>query len=129
MQKTDPRYNSYISVLKAELVPAAGCTEPIAIAFAAAKARTVLGKMPDRVHIVVSGNIIKTLRASSFRTPAASRASVPQRRQASPRATISGSSRSLRASIRPAGSASANFSTPCRSRSIPPKTTRSSIST
>ena len=63
MQKTDPRYNSYISVLKAELVPAAGCTEPIAIAFAAAKARTVLGKMPDRVHIVVSGNIIKNVKS------------------------------------------------------------------
>lgn len=63
MQKTDPRYNSYISVLKAELVPAAGCTEPIAIAFAAAKARTVLGKMPDRMHIVVSGNIIKNVKS------------------------------------------------------------------
>lgn len=63
MLKTDPRYRSYISVLKAELVPAAGCTEPIAIAFAAAKARSVLGKLPDRVHIVVSGNIIKNVKS------------------------------------------------------------------
>ena len=63
MQKTDPRYQSYISILKAELVPAAGCTEPIAIAFAAAKARAVLGKMPDRVHIIVSGNIIKNVKS------------------------------------------------------------------
>ena len=63
MQKTDPRYQSYISILKAELVPAAGCTEPIAIAFAAAKARSVLGKMPDRVHIIVSGNIIKNVKS------------------------------------------------------------------
>ncbi|MBO4879579.1 MAG: serine dehydratase subunit alpha family protein [Clostridia bacterium] len=63
MQKTDPRYQSYISILKSELVPAAGCTEPIAIAFAAAKARAVLGKMPDRVHIIVSGNIIKNVKS------------------------------------------------------------------
>ena len=63
MLKTDSRYSRYISVLKAELVPAAGCTEPIAIAFAAAKARAVLGKMPERVEIVVSGNIIKNVKS------------------------------------------------------------------
>lgn len=63
MLKTDSRYSRYISVLKSELVPAAGCTEPIAIAFAAAKARAVLGKMPERVEIVVSGNIIKNVKS------------------------------------------------------------------
>ncbi|MCH5278308.1 MAG: serine dehydratase subunit alpha family protein [Christensenellaceae bacterium] len=59
----DKQYQSYIDVLKSELVPASGCTEPIAIAFAAAKARSILGKLPDRVHIVVSGNIIKNVKS------------------------------------------------------------------
>lgn len=59
MLKSDQKYTSYIEVLKSELVPAAGCTEPIAIAFAAAKAHSVLGKLPEKVVIYVSGNIIK----------------------------------------------------------------------
>lgn len=63
MLKSDKHYQSYIDVLKSELVPAAGCTEPIAIAFAAARARKVLGRMPDRVHISVSGNIIKNVKS------------------------------------------------------------------
>ncbi len=63
MIKNDAQYNSYVSVLKAELVPAAGCTEPIAIAFAGAKAKSVLGRMPDRVDIIVSGNIIKNVKS------------------------------------------------------------------
>ena len=40
-------YNSYVKILKNELVPALGCTEPIAIAYAAAKAHEVLGQMPE----------------------------------------------------------------------------------
>ena len=40
-------YDSYVKILKNELVPALGCTEPIAIAYAAAKAREVLGQMPE----------------------------------------------------------------------------------
>ena len=63
MLSTDSRYRAYIDILKEELVPAMGCTEPIAIAFAAAKARAVLGKMPDRVEITVSGNIIKNVKS------------------------------------------------------------------
>ena len=63
MLPTDPRYRAYIDILNEELVPAMGCTEPIAIAFAAAKARAVLGKMPDRVEITVSGNIIKNVKS------------------------------------------------------------------
>ena len=63
MLKTDPQYSRYISVLKSELVPAAGCTEPIAIAFAAAKAREVLGTLPESVEIIVSGNIIKNVKS------------------------------------------------------------------
>lgn len=50
-------------MLKSELVPAAGCTEPIAIAFAAAKAHSVLGKLPEKVVIYVSGNIIKNVKS------------------------------------------------------------------
>lgn len=63
MQKSDSRYQSYIDTLKSELVPAAGCTEPIAIAFAAARARRILGCLPERVDIVVSGNIIKNVKS------------------------------------------------------------------
>ena len=63
MLSTDSRYQAYIDILKEELVPAMGCTEPIAIAFAAAKARAVLGQMPDRVEISVSGNIIKNVKS------------------------------------------------------------------
>ena len=63
MLPTDKRYRAYIDILKEELVPAMGCTEPIAIAFAAAKARAVLGAMPDRVEITVSGNIIKNVKS------------------------------------------------------------------
>ena len=56
-------YKSYIGILKEEMVPAMGCTEPIAIAYAAAKAREVLGCMPDRVAIGVSNNIIKNVKS------------------------------------------------------------------
>ncbi len=52
-------YKEYIKILKEELVPAMGCTEPIAIAFAAAKAKEVLGIMPTRLEIECSGNIVK----------------------------------------------------------------------
>ena len=58
MMKKD-KYNDYLQILKEELVPAMGCTEPIAIAYAAAKARDVLGKIPEKVIAKCSGNIIK----------------------------------------------------------------------
>ena len=63
MDKTDIRYQSYVKILSEELVPAMGCTEPIAIAYAAAKAREVLGMMPDQVKIGVSDNIIKNVKS------------------------------------------------------------------
>ena len=63
MTKTDSRYDLYINILKEELVPAMGCTEPICIAYAAAKAREVLGGMPDNVDILASGNIIKNVKS------------------------------------------------------------------
>ena len=63
MIKTDSRYNLYINILKEELVPAMGCTEPICLAYAAAKAREVLNTIPDRVEILASGNIIKNVKS------------------------------------------------------------------
>ena len=50
-------------LLRGELITAMGCTEPIAIAYAAAKARSVLGALPDRVLVEVSGNIIKNVKS------------------------------------------------------------------
>lgn len=63
MEKTDVRYKSYVQILKEELVPATGCTEPIAVAYAAAKARELIGYMPDKVLVEVSGNIIKNVKS------------------------------------------------------------------
>lgn len=56
-------YDSYIQILKEELVPAMGCTEPICIAYAAAKAREVLGAEPERIVTKCSGNIIKNVKS------------------------------------------------------------------
>ena len=44
-------YDAYVNILKEELVPGMGCTEPIAIAYAAAVARETLGSMPKSVRI------------------------------------------------------------------------------
>jgi len=63
MQKTDMRYHHFVQILREELVPAMGCTEPIALAYGAAKAREVLGRMPDSVLIEASGNIIKNVKS------------------------------------------------------------------
>lgn len=56
-------YDTYVQILEAELVPAFGCTEPIAIAYCAAKAREVLGHIPEKVEIKASGNIIKNVKS------------------------------------------------------------------
>ncbi len=56
-------YNSYIKILKHELVPALGCTEPIAIAFCAAKAAEVLECEPEHIVVESSGNIIKNVKS------------------------------------------------------------------
>lgn len=63
MQKTDVKYSAYVQILKEELVPAMGCTEPIALAYAAAKAREVLGCIPEKVEIGASGSIIKNVKS------------------------------------------------------------------
>lgn len=53
----------YCRILEQELLPAMGCTEPIAIAYAAATARNVLGADPQRIEAVLSGNIIKNVKS------------------------------------------------------------------
>lgn len=63
MKREDIKYSAYVQILKEELVPAMGCTEPIALAYAAAKAREVLGGIPDRVAIEASGSIIKNVKS------------------------------------------------------------------
>lgn len=63
MKKTDVKYSTYVKTLKEELVPAMGCTEPIALAYGAAKAREVLGAFPERVVIEASGSIIKNVKS------------------------------------------------------------------
>ncbi len=60
---TDERRDYYVQILKDELVPAMGCTEPIAIAYASAKARATLGAFPTSCDIAVSGNIIKNAKS------------------------------------------------------------------
>ena len=63
MTKDNPNYSAYISILKEELIPAMGCTEPIALAYCAAKARQVLGRMPEKVTVGASGSIIKNVKS------------------------------------------------------------------
>jgi len=63
MQKTDERYAAYLQILKEELIPAMGCTEPIAVAYAAARAREVLGCLPEQVTVEASGSIIKNVKS------------------------------------------------------------------
>ena len=63
MTKDNLKYSAYINILKEELVPAMGCTEPIALAYGAAKAREVLGAMPDKVVVGASGSIIKNVKS------------------------------------------------------------------
>ena len=63
MRKTDIRYQTYLKILEEELLPAMGCTEPIAVAYAAAMARDLLGSMPVRMEVNVSGNILKNVKS------------------------------------------------------------------
>lgn len=63
MERSSIVYQTFVRILREELIPAMGCTEPIAIAYAAAKAREVLGVMPDKMRIGVSDNIIKNVKS------------------------------------------------------------------
>lgn len=63
MTKSDNLYKFYTQLLKDELVPAMGCTEPIALALAAARARQLLGEIPESVSVQVSPSIIKNVKS------------------------------------------------------------------
>ena len=63
MERGDYLYQQYLNILNEELRPAMGCTEPIALAYAGAKARQILGRVPDKVRLFVSGNIIKNVKS------------------------------------------------------------------
>ena len=63
MDKSDERYGCYVAILEEELVCAMGCTEPIAIAYAAARARELLGARPDRLAVSACGSIIKNAKS------------------------------------------------------------------
>ncbi len=60
---TKEKYVQYVKILKEELVPAMGCTEPIAIAYASAKARAILKEAPLSAKVEVSGNIVKNAKS------------------------------------------------------------------
>lgn len=63
MNRTDSLYRTYVEILEKELIPAMGCTEPIAVAYCAAKAGELLDGTPDRVLAQFSGNIIKNVKS------------------------------------------------------------------
>ena len=63
MERESVLYGQYVSILKEELRPAMGCTEPIALAYAGAKAAQLLGALPEQVEVAVSGNIIKNVKS------------------------------------------------------------------
>ncbi len=63
MDRTGIQYQTFVQILKEELVPAMGCTEPIALAYCAAKAREVLGILPERCVVEASGNIVKNVKS------------------------------------------------------------------
>lgn len=63
MNRNDRCYEQYVQILREELMPAMGCTEPIAVAYAAAKARELLGTLPERLKVEASGNIIKNVKS------------------------------------------------------------------
>ena len=63
MTKDNEKYQAYVQILNEELIPAMGCTEPIALAYAGAKAREVLGCVPDKVLVEASGSIIKNVKS------------------------------------------------------------------
>lgn len=63
MEKSSKEYSDLVKILEEELETAMGCTEPIALAFTAAKCREVLGSIPDKVEVYASGSIIKNVKS------------------------------------------------------------------
>lgn len=63
MERASTIYQTYTKILRRELVCAMGCTEPIAVAYCAAKARAALGTLPERIEVRASGNVIKNVKS------------------------------------------------------------------
>ncbi len=63
MEKKNEKYQAYMQILNEELVIAMGCTEPIALAYAAAKCKEILGEQPTKVEVMASGSIIKNVKS------------------------------------------------------------------
>ena len=80
-------YQDYVNILKEELVPAMGCTEPIALAYAAAVLRETLGRPAERMEVEASGNIIKNVKSVFVPAQEACGAFLPPRPRAWPPGT------------------------------------------
>ncbi|MBR0311801.1 MAG: serine dehydratase subunit alpha family protein, partial [Oscillospiraceae bacterium] len=63
MERSSHIYQTYVEILRRELICAMGCTEPVAIAYCAAKARAILGVLPERMEVCASGNVIKNVKS------------------------------------------------------------------
>lgn len=63
MSELTQNHSIFLQILREELLPAMGCTEPIALAYGAAIAREKLGALPETVQVQVSGNIIKNVKS------------------------------------------------------------------
>ena len=63
MKKTEQKYQTYVQILKEELIPAMGCTEPISLAYGASLARKVLNHLPTKIVVEASGSIIKNVKS------------------------------------------------------------------
>ncbi len=63
MERSELAYQTYLKILKRELISAMGCTEPVSLAYCAAVARATLGSLPDRITVEASGNIIKNVKS------------------------------------------------------------------
>ena len=63
MEYNDQKYKAFVSILKEELIPAMGCTEPIAIAYCASLVKDYLNNKPQIIDIYVSGNILKNVKS------------------------------------------------------------------
>ena len=63
MKKTEQKYQTYVQILKEELIPAMGCTEPISLAYGASLARKVLNHLPAKIVVEASGSIIKNVKS------------------------------------------------------------------
>ena len=63
MKKTEQKYQAFVQILKEELIPAMGCTEPISFAYGASIARKVLNHLPTKIVVEASGSIIKNVKS------------------------------------------------------------------